>query len=186
MSCDIGEVTERLENELAHSPIFPSLHLRYNSFFSIFPSLHLRHNSFFNPSVTLPTSQFILQPFRRFSYIITRSPTLPLLHQRHSSFSNPSFTSPTSEALHLSYSPGERPMQSMFKLLIIRWFLVIMMVIRAPGILWAKFPGIHLTVNGNPVKFSIRNFKTTENRIKVHCVRSNHVIPRSQWCSKID
>ena len=61
-----------------------------------------------------------------------------------------------------------------------------MMVIRAPGILWAKFPGIHLTVNGNPVKFSIRNFKTTENRIKVHCVRSNHVIPRSQWCSKID
>ena len=53
MSCDVGEVTERLENEQsyiqwsrAHSPTFPSL--------------HLRHSSFSNPSVASPTSQFIL------------------------------------------------------------------------------------------------------------------------------
>ena len=66
-----------------------------------FPSLHLRRNSFSNSSVTSPTSQFILQPFRRFTYVTADSPTLPLLHLRHSSFSNPFFASPTSQALHL-------------------------------------------------------------------------------------
>ena len=54
-----------------------------------------------NLSVTSPTSQLILQPFRRFTYVTTHSPTLPLVHLRHSSFSNPSFASPTSQALHL-------------------------------------------------------------------------------------
>ena len=70
---------------------------------STFPSLHLRHSSFSNPSVALPTSQLILQTFRRFSYVTTLSPTLPLLHLRHSSFSNPSFASPMSQALHLRH-----------------------------------------------------------------------------------
>ena len=55
-----------------------------------FPSLHLRHNSFSNPSVALPTSQLSLQPFRCFTYV-------------HSSFYNPSFASPTSQALHLRH-----------------------------------------------------------------------------------
>ena len=58
MSCDVGEVTESLENEqsyvTAHSPTLPSL--------------YLRHNSFSNPSVASLTSQLILQPFYRFSY----------------------------------------------------------------------------------------------------------------------
>ena len=49
------------------------------------------------------TSQFILQPFRRFTYITAHSPTLLLLHLRHSSFSNPSFASPTSQVHHLIY-----------------------------------------------------------------------------------
>ena len=49
-----------------------------------FPSLHLRHSSFSNPSVALPTSQLILQPFRRFTYVTTHSPT-------------PSIASPTSQ-----------------------------------------------------------------------------------------
>ena len=39
-----------------------------------FPSLHLRHNSFSNPSVALPTSQLILQPFRCFTYVTVHSP----------------------------------------------------------------------------------------------------------------
>ena len=71
-ACDEGEAKEGLENELwrswssAHSPTFPSL--------------HLRHNSFSNPSVALPTSQLILQPFRCFTYVTAHSPTLlPLL-----------------------------------------------------------------------------------------------------------
>ena len=54
-------------------------------------------------SVTSPTSQLILQPFRRFSYLTTHSPTLPLFHLGHSSFSNHSFASPTSKALHLRH-----------------------------------------------------------------------------------
>ena len=74
MSCDVGEVAERLENE---------------------------QSSFSNLSITSPTSQLIFQPFRRFTYVTAHSPTLPLLHLQHSSFSNLSFTSPTSQALHL-------------------------------------------------------------------------------------
>ena len=57
--------------------------------------------SFSNLSVTSPTSQLILQPFRRFAYVTAHSPTLPLLHLRHSSFSNPSFASFSSHVLHL-------------------------------------------------------------------------------------
>ena len=68
-----------------------------------FPSLHLRHSSFSNPSVALPRSQLILQPFRRFIYVTAHSPTLPFLHLRRSSFSNPSFDSPTSQALHVRH-----------------------------------------------------------------------------------
>ena len=55
MNCDIGDAT-------AHSPTFPSR--------------HLHHSSFSNPSVALPTSQLILQPFRRFTYVTAHSPIL--------------------------------------------------------------------------------------------------------------
>ena len=121
----------------AHSPTFPSLHLRHISFSN--PSVALlilqpfRHFtyvtshspslpslcSFSNLSVTSHTSQLILQPFRRFAH----SPTFPSLHLRHNSFSNPSVTSPTSQFIlqpffRFSYatsssfnSPGEPPMQ---------------------------------------------------------------------------
>ena len=60
-------------------------------------------SSFSNVSITSPTSQLILQPFRCFTYVAAHSPTLPLVHLRHSSFSNPSFVSPTSQALHLRH-----------------------------------------------------------------------------------
>ena len=91
-----------------HSPTFPLLHLRHSSFsnpsvaspFSN-PSFASLLCSFSNLSVTSPTSQLILQPFHRFTYVTAHSPTLSLLHLRHSSFSNPSFASPRSQALHL-------------------------------------------------------------------------------------
>ena len=51
-----------------------------------FLSLHLRHNSFSNPSVSLPTSQLILQPFRCFTYVTVHSPTLLSLLIRHKLF----------------------------------------------------------------------------------------------------
>ena len=41
-----------------------------------FPSLHLRHSSLSNPSVALPTSQLILQPFRCFTYVTAHSQTI--------------------------------------------------------------------------------------------------------------
>ena len=83
MSCDIGEMTERLEIELCYD---------YN----------YELCSFSNLSVTSPTPQLILQAFRRFTYVTAHSPLLSLLHLRHSSFYNPSFASPTSQVLHLS------------------------------------------------------------------------------------
>ena len=76
--------------------------------------------SFSNLSVTSPTSQLILQPFRRFTYITAHSPTLLLLHLSqlilqpsllhlcHSSFSNLHYFtydtahSPNLPLLHLS------------------------------------------------------------------------------------
>ena len=62
-----------------------------------------KQSSFSNLSVISPTSQLILQPFRRFTYVTEHSPTLPLLHLRHSSFCNPSFLSSTSLVLHLRH-----------------------------------------------------------------------------------
>ena len=72
MICDVGEVTERLENN--------------QSSFSNFPSIHLRHSSFSNPSVALPMSQLILQPFRCFIYVTAHSPILLSLLLRHRLF----------------------------------------------------------------------------------------------------
>ena len=56
----------------AHSPSFQSLHLYHSSFW------------FSKLSVTSPTSQLILQPFPRFTYVTAHSPTLlsPLLRHR--------------------------------------------------------------------------------------------------------
>ena len=51
----------------AHSPSFQSLHLRHSTFW------------FSKLSVTSPTLQLILQPFRHFTYVTTHSPTLSLL-----------------------------------------------------------------------------------------------------------
>ena len=84
MSCDVGKATEGFENKLWH---------RWSN----------RKSSFSNLSVASPTSQLILQLFRRFTYVTAHSPTFPLLHLYHSSFFNPSFTSLTSQALYLPH-----------------------------------------------------------------------------------
>ena len=57
-----------------------SLHLRYTHS-PILPSLYLRYISFFNPSVASPTSHLILQPFFRFSYVTGSSPREPLMRE---------------------------------------------------------------------------------------------------------
>ena len=51
-----------------------------------FPSFHLRHSSFSSPSVALSTSQLILQPFRCFTYDTAHSPTLLSLLLLHRLF----------------------------------------------------------------------------------------------------
>ena len=114
MSCDVGEVTERLENGQSsptsqlilqpfhhftyitvHSPTLPLLHLYVTAHSSFsnpsFASptsqaLHLARSSFSNLSVTSPISQLILQPFCCFTYITAHSPTLLLLLLHHKLF----------------------------------------------------------------------------------------------------
>ena len=92
-----------------------------------FQSLHLRHSSFSNPSIVLPMSQIILQPFHCFTYVTAHSPTLLLLHLCHSSFSNPSVASSMSQLIlqpffcfsfvtgFLLTSPGEPPIVSIVR-----------------------------------------------------------------------
>ena len=76
MSCDVGEVTERLENEL--SSFSKLCHFTYVTTHSpTLPTLYLRLSSFSNPSVASPTSPFILQPFFHFSYVISSSLNSP-------------------------------------------------------------------------------------------------------------
>ena len=129
ISCDVGEVTQRLENELCYeynyelysfsniSVISPTSQLilqPYRCFTYVtahsptLSSHYLRHSSFSKPSVASPTSQLILQPFFRFSYVTgsssgeppmsrVHSPTFPSLHLSHSSFAKPSVALPTSQ-----------------------------------------------------------------------------------------
>ena len=85
--------------------------------------------SFSNSYIASPTSQLILQPFRRFTYVTAHSTSLPLLHLRHrhftyvtahsptlpplylrhSSIYSPSGVSPTSQALHLRHNSFSNP-----------------------------------------------------------------------------
>ena len=75
MRFDVGEATEGVGGGSAHSSTLPLLHLCHSSF-----------SSLANPSVASSTSQFIIQPFCRFTYIKNCSPTLLLLHLRHMHF----------------------------------------------------------------------------------------------------
>ena len=108
MSCDVGKAREGLENELwrrwSEGKVGEWAELI---------DIEIQQSSFSNLSVTSPTSQLILQPFRHFIYVTAHSPTLPLLYLRHSSFSNPSFASPTSQILyliHLASRPWKEPL----------------------------------------------------------------------------
>ena len=97
----------------AHSPTFPSLHLRHNSFAN--PSVSLPTSQLIlQPFVASPTSQLILQPFCHFTYITAHSPILLSLHLHHSSFSNPSIASPASQLIlqpfcHFTYITAHSP-----------------------------------------------------------------------------
>ena len=91
--------------QYSHPPLFitfsqmfgrhrtPSMHpslLMSRAHSPTFLSFHLHHSSFSNPSIALPTSQLILQPFRCLTYVTAHSP----IHL---------FASTTSQALHLRH-----------------------------------------------------------------------------------
>ena len=117
MSCDVGKAAEELENELYVVEVMVRLKNEQSSFYNHsvtsptsqlilqpyprFTYVTAYFRSFSNLTVTSPTSQLIRQPFLRVTYVTAHSSTLPLLHLRHSSFSNPYVASPTSQALHL-------------------------------------------------------------------------------------
>ena len=90
MSCNVGEATEGLENELwrrwsdlklgewAEFILLAFSHFTYVTAHSTTPpSLYLSRSSLSNPSAASPTSQLILQPFFRFSYVTGFSLTSP-------------------------------------------------------------------------------------------------------------
>ena len=89
-------------NITLHTKHFTSLFR--SSFSAITISMSSAHSPTF--TVTSPTSQLILQTFRRFTDVTPHFPTLSLLHLRHSSFSNPSLELPTS---HLIFQPAHSP-----------------------------------------------------------------------------
>ena len=92
----------------------------------------------------------ILQPFRRFTYVTTHSPTLPSLYLRHRSFSNPSVPSPTSQYILQPFfrffyvtssspnSPGEPPMEGINIWLTYILFLTNKDMLGLPG--WVGLP----------------------------------------------
>ena len=97
---NVGEWAELIVIVIAELILQPFRHFTYVTAHSpAFPSLHLRHSSFPKLSVTSPTSQLIPQPFRHITYVTAHCPTLPSLYLRLSSFSNPSAASPTSQLI---------------------------------------------------------------------------------------
>ena len=137
MSCDIGEATGSLENELRS---FSKLSVTSpTSQLILILQAFSQQSSFSKLSVASPTSLLILilQAFRHFTYVTAHSdspsfpslrlltahsPTLPSLYPRHNSFSNPSVASRTSQLILQPFfrffyvtgfsltSPGEPPM----------------------------------------------------------------------------
>ena len=94
MTCDVGEATKGLENELWRRWSDGKL-------------------GEWAELLVIVVAELILQAFSHFTYVTAHSPTLPSLYLRHSSFSNPSFASPTSQALHLRHL-ASRPWMKLF------------------------------------------------------------------------
>ena len=82
IACDVGEAKEGLGNELLILQPF-RLFTYVTAHSPTLPSLYLRHSSFSSPSVVSPTSQLILKPLFRFTYVMGSSLTslseLPLI-----------------------------------------------------------------------------------------------------------
>ena len=91
MRYDVGEAMESLENEQSSQS-------------------QSQQSSFSNLSVTSSTSQLILQPFSRFTYVTAHSPTLPLLQSTSQFILQPFFRFSYVRSSSLN-SPGQPPMK---------------------------------------------------------------------------
>ena len=155
MSCDVGKVTEGMENELwrrwsdgnvGEWALFILQRFRrftyVTSHSTTLLSLLLRHRAL-----------LILQPFSHFTYVTAHSPILPSLYLRHSSFSNPSVASPTSHLILKPFfrffyvtgssltSPGEPPMFIVL-LLYVSYLVLHMFTLFRWNLKLQKFPEI--------------------------------------------
>ena len=127
-ACDVGEVKEGLENELCRRwsnervGEWALQNFTYVTTLSpTLPSLYLHYSSFFNPSITSPTSQLILQPFFRFSYVASSSLNSPgeppmfliewaeLILETFRHFTYITTHSPTFPSLYLRHSSFSNP-----------------------------------------------------------------------------
>ena len=114
-----------------------------------FQSLHLCHSSFSNPSLALPTSQLIFQPFRCFTYVTAHSPALLSLLLRHRIF-----TYVTWRAAH-GYNNGT-------------YF---------PSTLYIAFPSVHIALLNHLSFISYQNFVFyTVSSVFLNIVNSSAVI----------
>ena len=112
MSCDVGKVTERLENELWACDAGEVKEGLQNELWRMWRNGRIGERA-----------ELILEPFSSFHLVTAHSPTLPTLYLCHSSISNPSVASPTSQLILQSFfrffyvtgcslmSPGEPPMK---------------------------------------------------------------------------
>ena len=184
MNCDVGKVTEGLENEWRRSSdgkvgewaelidieiyrytaeliLQPFRHFIYVIAHSpTLPSLYVRHSSFCNPFVASLMSQLILQLFRCFTYLSIHSPTLLSLLLRHLLF-----TYVTWRAAHASQVIGRNEW----------WFMMIMTAKWYSGTLWAwSFPTFVLQVRKNPEKTLSRKPVPTGDRTRARWMTSAH------------
>ena len=99
MSCDVGEMMERLESSFSNPSIaLPKSQLIIQPF-RCFSYITAHSPNLLSLLLCHKAAGLILQPFRHFTYVTTRSPTLPSLYLRQISFSNPSVASPTSQLI---------------------------------------------------------------------------------------
>ena len=89
-SCDASEATKswRMRPASISNPSSPHLnHSGLPHSPTLRPFIYITAACLFlQPFVPAPTSQLVLQPFRRFTYVTTHSETLPLLYLRHRHF----------------------------------------------------------------------------------------------------
>ena len=162
MCCDVGEVTESLENELCCMSLY--LYIYELCSFSKISVTSPTYKLITKPSVALPMSQLILQPFRCFTYVTAHSPTLLSLLLRHRLFTYVTWRAARALKIELNvrcfrvlqHQRSLAPVMNVF--LWLRWPMI-------SGDGWGQsFPEICLMVEEKPRKNPTRKTDPTRDR----------------------